>query len=67
VVLGRHREAIQWLEVAAEERSSWIVFAREDPKLASLRYDKQFYHILNSLNLPALSTSAHQVDFELQI
>ena len=67
VALGRHREAIQWLEVAAEERSSWVVCAREDPKLASLRYDKEFSRILNSLNLPALSTSAHQEHFELQI
>ena len=52
--LGRRAEALRWLEIANEERSPWIVFLREDPKLACLQSDRNFQRILESVDLHRL-------------
>ncbi len=54
--LNAPAEALQWLQTAAEERSSWIVFAREDPKFADLRPDFRFRRIVEAINPPRAIT-----------
>ncbi len=50
VALGQQSEAIKWLETAAKERCSWIVFAREDPKLAMLHSDPRFHRVVSGIS-----------------
>jgi DNA-binding winged helix-turn-helix (wHTH) protein/tetratricopeptide (TPR) repeat protein len=49
VALEQHSEALDWLEIAAKERCGWIVFAREDPKLAILHSDPRFHRIVSGV------------------
>jgi len=64
--LGQRADALRWLGIAAEERSAWIVFIREDPKFASLRSDPEFNRILQATNLGPSTTLPPRLDFELQ-
>jgi DNA-binding winged helix-turn-helix (wHTH) protein/tetratricopeptide (TPR) repeat protein len=46
--LDDRSEALNWLEIASEERCSWIVFAREDPKFDSLHSDARFRRVVDA-------------------
>ena len=59
-------EAFRWLETAAEERCSWVVFVREDPKFASLRSDSRFQSIVDAVNLRTVPEIQHESVLELQ-
>lgn len=50
VALNNPTEALTWLENAARERCSWIVFAREDPKLDVLHSDPRFYRAVSGVS-----------------
>ena len=52
MALNEPPEALKWLEIATEERCSWIVFMRQDPKFAVLRSDGRFRHIVDSIRPP---------------
>lgn len=51
-------EALKWLEIAREERCSWFVFAREDPKFAVLHSDPRFRQLAEAAKF---SGSAQQL------
>ena len=50
--LGDKLEALDWLQRAYQERSSLLVFALRDPRLASLRAEPQFATLLREFALP---------------
>jgi tetratricopeptide (TPR) repeat protein len=50
VALKQTSEALKWLEIAAKERCSWIVFAREDPKLAVLHSEPRFHRVVSGIS-----------------
>lgn len=50
--LGDKEKAIGWLERAAKEKTDFIVFLNVDPRLDSLRSEKPFIKLLQSLNFP---------------
>jgi tetratricopeptide (TPR) repeat protein len=64
--LRQRSEAFRWLEIATEERCSWVVFVREDPKFASLRSDIRFQPIVDAVNLRAAPEIQHESVLELQ-
>lgn len=64
--LHQRSEAFRWLEIASEERCSWIVFVREDPKFADLRGDSRFQPIVDAVNLRAAPEIQHESVLELQ-
>ena len=45
--LGRYDDALDWLETAYEERSSWLVSARVDPTFDSVRDHPRFQSLIN--------------------
>ena len=50
--LGDKHEALDWLQRAYQERSSLLVFALRDPRLASLRAEPQFATLMREFALP---------------
>jgi DNA-binding winged helix-turn-helix (wHTH) protein/tetratricopeptide (TPR) repeat protein len=50
VALNQPLEALNWLETAAKERCSWVVFARADPKLSVLRSEPRFHRIIAGIS-----------------
>ena len=50
--LGDTREALDWLQRAYQERSSLLVFALREPRLASLRAEPQFATLMREFALP---------------
>jgi DNA-binding winged helix-turn-helix (wHTH) protein/tetratricopeptide (TPR) repeat protein len=56
VALDQSSEALKWLDTAVKERCSWIVFAREDPKLAILRSDPRFHRVVSGVSSPRWAT-----------
>ncbi len=50
--LGENDQAFEWLEKAYEERSSWLVFLKVEPRLDSLRADPRFQNLLRCVGLP---------------
>jgi hypothetical protein len=44
--------AIRSLEVAYEDRDSFLVFARMAPQFDNLRSDSRFQHLLRRMNFP---------------
>ncbi len=50
VALNQPQEALNWLETAAKERGSWMVFARVDPKLSILRSEPRFHRIISGIS-----------------
>ena len=49
--LGDKNEAFVWLEKAFEERSSWLVYIKVEPRLDSLRSDVRFQKLLQRMQL----------------
>jgi serine/threonine-protein kinase len=49
--LGSSDEALDWLEKALEERTSWLVWLNVDPVFDNLRSEKRFQRILEQIGL----------------
>jgi hypothetical protein len=43
--LGETEQALDWLEKAYQERSSWLLTIKNDPALDSLRSDLRFQEL----------------------
>jgi tetratricopeptide (TPR) repeat protein len=52
VGLGHRGEALQWFVKAFQERSSWMLHLKVDPRLDSLRSDPRFQDLLPHVGLP---------------
>lgn len=50
-VLGDKNEAFAWLERAYNERSSWLVYMKVEPRLDRLRSDMRFQSLLQRMRL----------------
>src|SRR2546428_706265 len=50
--LGEDERAIGWLQKAADERSTLLVYLRMDPRLATLRSDRRFQALTRQVGLP---------------
>jgi len=50
--LGDPDQALEWLERAYVERSSFLVHIRWDPRFKSLRSDPRFRNLLGRIGLP---------------
>ncbi len=46
LALGKNDQALSWLEKAADDRVSWIVLIKADPKFDSLRKEPRFKELL---------------------
>jgi serine/threonine-protein kinase len=44
--LGENDQAFEWLQKACEERSSWLIWLKVDPRLDSLRTDPRFMDLV---------------------
>lgn len=51
-VLGRKDEAMKWLELAYENRSSSMFLLRADPSIDVLRGDPRFEALVKRMNFP---------------
>ncbi len=52
--------AVEYLEAAYEERSSWMPYLRTEPRFDPLRAAPRFQRLLRRMNFPeSLSTAAH--------
>jgi len=52
VGLGENDRAVAWLEAAFQERSSWMVKLKVDPRLDPLRGDPRFTDLLGRVGFP---------------
>ena len=52
VGLGESREAVRLLGEAVEERSSWLVFLRVEPRFDPLRSDPRFQELVRKMDFP---------------
>src|SRR5262249_7010448 len=52
VALGDKDQAFSWLQKAVDERSSWAMYLRVEPRLDPLRSDPRFEPLLQKLKLP---------------
>jgi hypothetical protein len=50
--IGDKKLAFEWLKKAYEERSNWLVWLKTDPRFNSLRGERQFAEMVNSVGLP---------------
>jgi serine/threonine-protein kinase len=50
--LAEDAEALRWLQRADEERSSWLLYLKADPRLARLRADARFASLLSASGSP---------------
>jgi len=50
--LGRHKEALQWLERAFQERSAWVIVVNIAPIYDSLRDDPQLRDLTLRYGIP---------------
>jgi TolB-like protein/DNA-binding winged helix-turn-helix (wHTH) protein/Tfp pilus assembly protein PilF len=50
IALGKHQEALDWLDKAAEDRSPQLVLLKVDPGLDPLRSDPRFQDLLRRMN-----------------
>lgn len=50
--LGRAEEALDWLELAMEERDGWLIYLNTFPRFESLRDEARFKDIMRRLQLP---------------
>jgi hypothetical protein len=51
VGLGKPDQAFGWLEKAYEERASYLIFLKMDPRLDSVRSDPRFPDLLQRMKL----------------
>ncbi len=58
VALNEPASVLQWLDLAVEDRCSWIVFLREDINFAAMRSDSRFRNLLNRAFEPASAQSS---------
>jgi eukaryotic-like serine/threonine-protein kinase len=49
---GEKEKALQWLQKAFEERSSFLIYSRWEPRLDPLRSDPRFQDLLHRIGLP---------------
>jgi hypothetical protein len=49
---GDKEKALQWLEKAFEERSSFLIYSRWEPRLDPLRSDPRFQDLLRRIGFP---------------
>jgi eukaryotic-like serine/threonine-protein kinase len=49
---GDKEKALQWLQKAFEERSSFLIYSRWEPRLDPLRSDPRFQDLLRRIGLP---------------
>jgi hypothetical protein len=49
--LGQKDQALVWLEKGYQERSTWMVWLKVDPRLDVLRSDPRFQDLLRRLGL----------------
>jgi len=49
--LGENDLALDWLNKAFKERSLWMIFAKVDPRLDSLRSDPRFANLMRQMRL----------------
>jgi adenylate cyclase len=56
--LGETDRALEWLERAYEERSSWLVWAKVEPRFDGLRSDPRFVSLLRRMRLEADDSDA---------
>ncbi len=49
VGLGQYSQALDWLERAYEERDTWLIFSKTDPRLDPLRKDIRFRSLLRRI------------------
>lgn len=54
VGLGDKEQAFSWLERAYQERSSWLVWAKVEPRFDTLRSDQRFISLLSRMQLSAV-------------
>ncbi len=52
IELGDQDQAFVWLDKAREERSSWMIWLKVEPKLDPLRSDPRFTGLLQRIGLP---------------
>jgi serine/threonine-protein kinase len=50
--LGLKNEALNWLEIAFEERAAWMVTLDRDPRLMALRAEPRFESLRRKMNFP---------------
>jgi hypothetical protein len=50
--LDRKKEAVDWLRSAFDERDSWIVYVKVDPKLRNVRAESGVQELIGKLRLP---------------
>jgi TolB-like protein/Tfp pilus assembly protein PilF len=58
VALNEPASVLQWLDLAAKDRCSWIVFLREDVNFAPMHSDPRFRNLLTQAFAPALAHSS---------
>jgi len=58
VALNEPASVLQWLDLAAKDRCSWIVFLREDINFAAMRSDPSFRNLLDRAFAPGLAYSS---------
>ena len=51
--VGRHEQALSWLEQAFAERSHWLVWQRLDPRWRMLQGNARFADLVNRMRFPA--------------
>jgi Flp pilus assembly protein TadD len=49
--LGERDRAFEWLQKARDERSSWLIWLKVDPRLDSLRTDPRFTDLVRCVGL----------------
>ena len=50
--MGDSERGIEWLKKAADQRSSYMVFLKVDPRLDAIRSDTRFAELLHRIGLP---------------
>ena len=57
LALNEPESVLQWLDVAVEDRCSWLIFLREDANFTSMCADSRFRNFLERRLTPALAHS----------